>query len=235
MSEDLIERLWERSGDGPRLGREEIASALRPRLARGTRMLRGYLWGYLALMLAALVLGGINIAGYWHDPVMRTIQIVLTLLVGSLACYGIRLLGDPGLVDRPSDSLLDSVRRRLEFLGPRFELWLWTMAVSVAVFSFLLNSLIDSGIGGYRINKPVVFVATNVAMLLIVYGSSKLSLRPVVRELQAALQDMEDQLLERSVAVDRWRRGLRRWHVLIFVVLLVAAALGLWLAIPASS
>jgi hypothetical protein len=235
MSEDLIQHLWERGGEGRRLGREEIVSALRPRLARGTRALRLQLWFYLALMLVTLVLGGVNIAAYWHHPTMRAVQIALTLVVAGLACYGIRMLADPGLVDRPADSLLGSVRRRLEFLGPRFELWMWMVAVSVAILAFAISSQVDYSIGGYRINKPLVFVGTNVATLLIVYGGLKLSSHAVVRELRATLEDLQDQLLERTAAVDRWKRGWRLWHVALCAVLVIFLLLGLWLAVRAGS
>jgi hypothetical protein len=160
---------------------------------------------------------------------MRTAQLALTALALGLALQGVRLLGDPGLVDRPTDPLLESVRRRLAFLGPRFEAWLWMASLSVALLSFALNSVVDSDIG-YRINKPMVFVGVNVAMLAMVYGSLKLSFLPLVRELRAALQDLEDQLLERSAAADRYRRGLRRWQIALALLLLVLLLLGAWLA-----
>ena len=231
MSEDLIESLWARADEGRPLDREEIAGALRPRLTRGTRTLRSYLWGYLGLLLVTLVLNGINIAAYWHHPLMRTVQLVLALLALGLALYGVRLLGDPGLVDRPSDPLLESVRRRLAFLGRRFEAWQWMAAVAVALLSFALNSVIDLEVGGFRINKPLVFVGINLASVAIVYGSLRLAFHPIVRELRATLQDLEDQLLERSVEVDRWKRRWRRWHVALLVLTTALLLLGVWIAL----
>jgi len=233
MPEDLIETLWERGGERAPLGREELASALRPRLEGSTRKLRVHLWMFLGILLVTLVLGGINIALYWDVPSMRTAQLALTALALGLALYAIRLLGDPGLADRPTDPLLESVRRRLAFLGPRFEAWLWMATLSVVLLSFALNSVIDSDIG-YRINKPAVFVGTNLAMVAICYGTLKLAFLPVVRELRATLQDLEDQLLERTAAVDRWKRGLRRWHLVLVAILVVSLLLGAWLAWQAS-
>jgi hypothetical protein len=229
MPEDLIESLWERGQDRRPLGREELASALRPRLERGTRRLRVHLWMFLGILLATLVLGGVNIALYWDVPAMRTAQLALTALVLGLALYAIRMLTDPGLADRPTDPLLESVRRRLAFLGPRFEAWMWTASLSVALLAFAVSSVVDSDIG-FRINKPAVFVGVNVAMLAICYASLKLSFLPIVRELRATLQDLEDQLLERTADVDRWKQGLRRWHVALVVLLVVLMLLGAWLA-----
>lgn len=229
MSEDLIESLWERGESSRPLGREELASALRPRLERGTRQLRVHLWMFLGILLATLVLGGVNIAIYWEAPAMRTTQLALTTLALGLALYAIRMLVDPGLSDRPTDPLLESVRRRLAFLGPRFEAWLWMASLSLALLGFTLNSVIDSDIG-YRINKPAVFVGTNVAMLAICYASLKLAFLPVVRELRATLQDLEDQLLERTADVDRWKQGLRRWQLALVALLVLLLLLGAWLA-----
>lgn len=234
MPEDLIESLWERGGERRSLGREELAGALRPRLERGTRQLRVHLWLFLGVLLVTLVLGGVNIALYWDVPAMRTAQLGLTALALALALYAIRLLGDPGLADRPTDPLLESVRRRLAFLGPRFEAWLWMASLSVALLAFALNSVVDSEIG-FRINKPAVFVGVNVAMLAICYASLKLVFLAVVRELRATLQDLEDQLLERTAEVDRWKRGLRRWHLVLIAILFGSLLLGAWLAWKASA
>lgn len=233
MPEDLIESLWERGAERRPLGREELASALRPRLEQGTRRLRVHLWMFLGILLTTLVLGGIDIALYWDVPAMRTTHLALTTLALGLALYSIRMLVDPGLVDRPTDPLLESVRRRLAYLGPRFEAWLWMASLSIALLAFALNSVIDSDIG-FRINKPAVFVGTNVAMLAICYASLKLFLQAIVRELRATLQDLEDQLLERTAAVDRWKRGLRRWHLVLVAILVVSLLLGAWLAWQAS-
>ena len=97
----------------------------------------------------------------------------------------------------------------LAFYRSRATVWMWIAAVSLVVFTFALNTLVDNVDGHYAINHPLVFVFVQIAMLLVLAVSFHISHEPRARELRAVLTDLESQLLERTDAVDReqdrWR------------------------------
>lgn len=229
----LIERLWAQGKEEPKMTREEIVRALRPRVAGSTRPLKAYLWLYLGMLLTTLVLQGFNLAGYRSNPTMLAVHGVVVFVSAALALFGIHLYGEVGRLDRVDEKLADAVRIRLRLLRGKYEWWLWASAVSAWMLAWAINTLIDNADGTFRINKPLVFVGTSAAMLLIVYGGSKISLQRVVLELRAVLEDLEEQILDRTAAVDRKARSLRWQMIALMVVLLLFGLLGLWLAIKA--
>ena len=90
--DDLIERLWANRQEEPPMSREQIVSALRPRVGRTTLTLKSILWTYLAALLATLLLQGVNLAGYRSNPTMLTVQVIVTVLAVGSTAFGIHLI-----------------------------------------------------------------------------------------------------------------------------------------------
>ncbi len=227
----LIERLWAQGKEEPKMSREAIIRALRPRVAGSTRRLKMYLWLYLAMLLATLVLQGVNIAGYRNNATMLAVHgVVLAVAVG-LSAFGIHMFGEVGRLDRMDERLAEAVDRRLSLLRGKYERWLWACALSAWMLAWAITTLVDNAGGVYRINKPLVFVGTSAAMLIVVYGSTKVAHQLVVRDLRAVLEDLEGQILDHTAAVDQTARSWRWKSVVLGVVLFLLALLGLWLAL----
>lgn len=231
MSEDVLERIWSRGGGNGRMSREEIAALLAPRIDRGVLPLRISLGSYLAAAVAALVVEGMNLAGYAASPVLWRVHAGAVVLLLGIVAYGVALAGEIGALARRDEPLLDSVRRRLAFYRTRYEVWLWAAALATGILVFAVNSLVDNEGGVYRVNRPLVYGAVQLGVVLLVYAALKSATLPAVRELRAALADLESQLLEQTPGLDR-HRGRDRARRLVWVLLaLCVLLLGIWMTL----
>ncbi len=226
--DDLIERLWaERQEDEP-MSREQIASALRPRVGRVTSTLKRHLWMYLAMLLATLVLQGVNLAGYSSNVPMLTVQALVTALAVGFTAFGIHLIGQVGKLDQMDTSLAEAVRQRLAFLRGKYEGWLWTCAATLLLLAWAVTTLIDNAGGVYRINKPWFFTGTLLVMFFGGYATLKFAHFPVLRELRAVLEDLEAQFLGRTGELDELKLRWRRWRYVLILLLTLLLLLGIW-------
>jgi len=227
---DLIERLWAGREEDAKMSREEIAQALRPRVARSTWLLKGFLWLYLAVLLATLVLQGLNLAGYRSNAAMLAAHACVTVAAIGLSGFAVHLAGRIGRLERVDGDLAELVRRRLAFFRDEHELSLWAYSLAMLLLVWALTTWIDNADGVYRINRPWVFFGTLLGMLVFVYGATKASHRPLVRELRAVAEDLEAQMLERTLEADAATRRWRRWQLVLAVLLSLTVLLGLWVA-----
>lgn len=229
--DDLVERIWHGAGEEERMSPEQLVGTLRPRVERGSRVLYTYLWTYLLIQMGTLVLAGANLPGYRSNPVMLGVEGAICLSTLAFAAYGIWLFGEVRRLERMDEPLVVAVRRRLAFYRTSYRAWLWITALSLVMFSFALNTLIDNVDGRYPINHPLVFFGTQVGMLVLVVASFHLAHGPYLGELRAVLADLEAQVLDRTLVVDRDRGRARAWRLVLVAVLLALLALGAWLAL----
>lgn len=231
MSEGVLEKIWNRSDGNGGMTREEIARLLAPRIDRGVLPLRISLGSYLAIAVVALVVEGANLAGYAANPLLRWLHAGALALLFGIVAYGVALAGEIGALSRRDEPLLDAVRRRLAFYRTRYEVWLWAAALATGILVFAVNSLVDNEGGVYRVNRPLVYGAVQLGVVLFVYAALKSATLPAVRELRAALADLESQLLEQSSRLDR-HRGRDRASRLAWVLLaLLVLLLGVWMTL----
>jgi hypothetical protein len=230
-NDDLIERLWAKREEEPKMTREEIARALRPRLGRSSNILKFYLWFYLGALLATLVLQGINLAGYRTNATMLAVHAAVTVAALSFVAFGIHMAGAIGRLDRMDEHLADAVNRRLAFFRGKYEVWLWACSVSLLLLTWAINTLVDNADGTYRINKPFVFFGTQAVMLFGMYAVFKAAHLPVVRELRAVLEDLKAQMMGHTEAADALKERWRRWWVVLVVFLTIMLLLGVWMAV----
>jgi hypothetical protein len=230
MAEDPIRQIWKSEEKEEPMSSAEIADALRPRIGHGELPLRLSVWYILAVALVTLVLEGMNIAGYARNTPMLSAHVAAALVTFGIAGYGVLLTGHIGVLSRRDRSLAETVRAQLAFVRVHFEIWLWLGAVAQALFVFAITTLTDNQAGIYRINQPLVFWGGQVCLLLFFYGIWKIASLPVVQELRATLEDLQLQLLEKTVLVDRQKRHWRRWGILLTLLFLILFLLGIWQA-----
>jgi hypothetical protein len=228
--DDSIERLWANRKEETPMSREEIASALRPRVGRTTWTLKFYLWTYLGILLATLVLQGMNLAGYRSNSTMLTVHSLVMALAVGFTAFGIHLVGRVGQLDRMDESLAKAVEGRLTFLRGKYEVWLWACAATLPMLTWAVTTLVDNANGVYRINKPWVFLGTLLAMFFGAYAVLKGAHVPVLHELRAVLEDLEGQLLGRTGALDELKVKWRRWGYVLMVLFTLLLLLGIWRA-----
>ncbi len=230
MKEDLIEEIWQRAPEVPPMSEQQLLMELEPRAKRGSRALLTQAWCYLILQAGTLLLASLNIATYRADPVMLSVEIGLVVLALVFGAYGVHIHGEIRRLDRRDENLEASLRSRLTFYRSNAKAWMWLAALSLCAFSFALNSFIENVDGHYPINKPLVFILIQVAMVLIAVLALSMTHGPQLHEVRAVLEDLQAQRLDRTLAVDRERERISRWSVLLVVALSIFAALGAWLA-----
>lgn len=236
MSDDRLKDLWASSTTEDRtMSTQDIARVIAPGIGRSARSVRWFVLIYGALLAATVALAVANMAGYRGNTTMVAVHAAAALVAAMLALFGWRLLRTLDGLDRSTESLVATLRRRLAFLSVPLEAWLWSAGVTIALLGFEVNALIDNQGGTYRVNHPVEFGIVLAVQVLIVYAAGKVRQRPAIGELRAALHDLEVGALEHSPRVEALRRRWRAWHWLLVVVLVlgVLAGLMMWLRPPA--
>jgi uncharacterized membrane protein (DUF485 family) len=229
MEDDkLIERLWAKRKEEPKMTREEISNLLRPRVGGFSRTLKMYVWMYLGVLLATLVLQGVNLAGYITNATMLTVQIAVTVAAIGFALYGIYLMGEARHLDRMDESLGEAVQRRLAFFRGKYEWWLWACAASLLLLNWAVGTMVDNDEGNFRINKPLFFTGINAVMFFGMYGILRLAHLPFVREMRAVLDDLDAQMTDRTRELDDWKIRWKWWSRISAVLLLLLLLYGAW-------
>ncbi|MDH3403180.1 MAG: hypothetical protein OES32_02095 [Acidobacteriota bacterium] len=185
---------------------------------------RFYVATNLLALLAAIVLGLVNVAMYRGNPPMLAAELGATLAAGVLLVFGVHVFRELQRIARVDEPLMDALRRRLAFVRSKYELWLWAAALTCLLLVFTLTTFIDNQNGVYRINQPLVFWGTLAAMLLFIYGTGKLASYAPVREMRDALEDLQEGTTERIRATPA-RRRVVFWLTVAAVLLLTATAI----------
>lgn len=227
---DIIQSLWQETPEGSPMSQDQLTALLEPGVESGSRVLHRYVRTYVLVQLGTLVLGGANLMGYRSNPSMLWIQAAAILAALGFSAYGVHLHGKVRAMELMDDSLEATVRRRLTFYRSHATTWMWLASLSLVTFTFTLNSLVDNTGGEYPINNLPLYLGIQVAMVLTFTVACYLTHEPHLRQLRATLTDLESQVLDesRAVAADQARWKHRR--VALTAVLVLLAALGIWLA-----
>lgn len=223
MKNDSLQSLWKKHGEGTPMTHAELDRIVRRGLKGSVSGWRFYVGTNLLALLAAIVLGLVNLAGYRGNPPMLAAELGVTLVAGVLLGFGVHVFRELQLIARADEPLMNALQRRLAFVRSKYELWLWAAALSCLLLIFTLATFIDNDNGVYRINQPLVFWGTLVATLLFIYGTGKLATYAPVREMRDALADLEAGTTKRIEATPARRRVLF-WLMLAAVLLLTATA-----------
>ena len=231
MAKDIIQDLWDRGREEQTMTSAQIQSLLEPRIRRNAFSLRMWIWLYSAVLLLTLILSGINIFGYWANPIMLLVQVATCIVSLGFLAYGIYLLGDLARIDRADESVLATLRRRLLFHRKKLEIWIWIVAFTVYLLQFAINTMVDNQDGEYRINKPAFFAGVSIGMIFFMYAVMKIAQYPLVRELKAIVSDLENQVTDNTDRMVVLRRNWRLWSVLLSILLTLLLIWGMLRAI----
>jgi cytochrome bd-type quinol oxidase subunit 2 len=155
----------------------------------------------------------------------------MTLLTIGFLVYGIYILGELGAIQRVDDSLVAVLRRRLRFYRTKYEVWLWMLAVMIPFLSFSVSTLADVQDGQYRINRPEIFAGVTVAQLIFMYVILKIAHYPFIRQQQAVLSDLENQVTTATDRVQASRKTWRWWGVALVAIGTALLILGILRAV----
>ena len=232
----MIQDIWEKGKSQQReVSLQEIERAIKPSIRRQTFTFRLYIWIWLLVISATMVLGGMNIAGYAINPAMLVTQLILTVISILFGFYGIHLLSELSIIDRADENMIALLKRRLRFYRSKYEIWNIMMAAMIPVLSFAVTSYIDNQNGVYRINKPLVFFGVILMQFIFGYTIVKISQYPVIKEIKIFLSDLEAQVLEGTQKLTELKIYWRRWGYIFTIVAILLLLWGIWRAIEFGS
>jgi hypothetical protein len=221
---------WKRAGAGAApLGREELERMLQPSVRRTGRALTNTLIVYLVVPLATAVLAGANVSLFAGNTNMVALELSLAVLAATFAAYSFALVLRLRRGDALGQSLVESLRARLDLYERSFGAWILTACTAPWLLSMAINTRIDGSQGTWRVNHPVEFVIVSAVMLGITYVGLRIALRSTVFEMRATLQDLLAEALEATPRVTEVRRRSRGWMLALTLLLVLSVAAALWL------
>ena len=210
-----------------RFERSELEAFLRPKVSKAALSLNLNIFVYMAAQLAAMILIGFDLYGYRSNPVMLKVLIPMLIVSSSFFGYGVFLLNYIWQISHGSFDLVTAINRKLKAYRTHYEAWMWIGAVSSLFLIFALNTLIDNDQGTYRINRPIFFAVISLSVLLFIYGVQKSAQLMAVREIKVYLADLQNELLEGSLRLEKAKRRYRIITVILVVIFTILFILGL--------
>lgn len=219
MSTDILQEIWRRAdAEGRPVEATDLQDGCRPAVAEEIRRLRLHIVVHLPLLVAVVIINAINVAISHRQAGAPAMHIVLVAMSVGFLAYGVRLLRDLRAADLGDESLVATIRRRLEFCRTRYEIWLIMVAATVLMASMSGAALTDNLGTGWHINNRKLFAILEMGTFLFIYAMMKAALYPTLGSLKAMLVELEAQSVDgiRRLTV---RRRLWRWCGLAIVVL----------------
>jgi hypothetical protein len=221
MNDDPIKSLWNLGKRKERkMNTEEIQSILHRSAKRAWTELRRLVWFYLAVMVAILVVNGMNIAAYRSNAAWVGVDIALTLLAAGFAAFGAHIIAEMRRLDNYGDGLAVVVRRQLEFFRTKYQVWLVVVALGIWLLGFAVSLYLYNENGHYRVHQDMFLVGFTAAQLVIIYAIVRVAHYPFLQRILAALHDIDAQVAERTQTFERGQK----YRVLIGIA---AALIGL--------
>lgn len=230
MFDDQTLDTWKRAeaGTAP-ISREDLERVLRSSARRSGRTLNSTLLIYSSLPMGAALLAAANVALFAGDTNMVALELAIVALALASTGHSLSLLLRLRREDPSRWPLVESLRRRLELYERSFGAWILTASATPWLLSMAINTRIGFHEGGWRVNHPFEFVIVSAATWVITYVALRVSLRSVVYEMRATLQDLLAEALEATPGVAEVRRRTRGWMALLVLLLTLSVAAGLWL------
>lgn len=222
MSTDILQEMWRRAeSEGRPVMASDLQDGCRPAVADEIRRLRLNIVVHLPLLVAVVILNGINMAlgnGAAGAPGMHAALAAVSL--GFLA-YGVHLLRDLRAADRGDESLVATIGRRLDFCQTKYEIWLIIVASTVLMAGVAASALTDNLGAGWRINNRKLFATLELGSFLFIYAMMKVALYPTLASLKSMLVGLEAQSVD-GIRRLTLRRRVWRWCGLVIVILCTA-------------
>ena len=208
-TDDLI-RIWKEGNPemlkNRRFERAELETFLKPKISKTTLSLNFNILVYMVAQVGAMILIGLDLYGYRSNPVMLKVLIPMFIACSSFFGYGVFLLTYIWQVNHGNFDLMTAINRKLKVYRTYYEVWMWIGAISLLFLIYALTTLVDNDQGTYRINHPVVFVVTSLAVVLFIYGVQKVAQFIAVRQIKVYLFDLQNDALEGSRKIEEVKR-----------------------------
>lgn len=235
MIKDELISIWKKGDDlifrDEKTDKAMITQYLNEKTLKGNRSIQFNIIFYWLIQVANLILLSLNLAGYMSNPAMIWILLPQLVVTIGIMIFGIHIFYKFREINNYSDSLHNLITRQLHFFRKPYELWLILSSVSAIILAINLGLYVDNANGTYTINHKGVFIGVTIGMLFFIYGSLKLTTLFGLRSLKAYLSDLEQGVLEQSKKLEKSRKNLIWFTLVLFILLSAALVLGILKAI----
>jgi hypothetical protein len=231
VKDDILQEIWDKGPKEPKMSKAEIQTLLAPQFRKSAIGLRILVWTYLTVIAGTLVCQGMHIYAFRANPVMLTIGILLTSITFGFLAFGIHIIRELTAMEVADESLVAKLRRRLHFHRTKYNIWLWMIALTIALLTFAVSSMPDAQLGEYRINRPHIFIGFTITQILFAYAILKVGQYPLFSESKAILSDLEDQTTTGTDRIKELKKTWRLWSVLFLVLGVILLLWGIFRAI----
>jgi len=208
------------------MSRAEIQAVLQPHVRTSGRSLTALVWIYLAVAIIALIFESMHIYAFRDHPTMLGAGLAATLVTLGIIAFGIHILRDLASTELSDENLLERLRHRMRLYRTKLNLWLWSVALSWVCLTFAVSTLRHSQEEYYVIEQPLIFAAVLAIQLVLGYTILKIGNSLMVRESEAILSDLENQVTEKTGQMQAWKK---RWAIWAGCFVVLGVILFFWL------
>ncbi|MBD3375416.1 hypothetical protein GF406_10305 [candidate division KSB1 bacterium] len=203
------------------MSRSQIEQMLKGDVQKHSSALQMFVWIYVTILVATVVMNGINIAAYQSNGSMVAIQALLALISVGFIAYGLSLVRDIKKTDRMDQSLLTALQERMKVIRYKYERWYLIMGFSIVALTFAVTTMKESDNGHYTIHQPVIFILFTLFQFTAVYALNKVAHYPFVKQLKAYIHDLEHQVTEQTARVVELQTSWKKWGFVLVIFGLV--------------
>jgi len=232
---DLI-NLWKKGNQemlpSKKMDQSELEAFLRPKVSKATLGLNFNILVYMAALIAAMVLIGIDLYGYRSNPTMLKVLMPMLILSSAFFGYGVFIISNILQINRNDGDLMGCIKKKLKVYRTHYEVWMWMMSLACLFLIFALNSLVDNDEGIYRINKPVFFAVVNVVILFFLYGTQKAAQWVSLRAVKVYLEDLQSEVITGSSRIEQDKK---KYRIFVVILIIIFTLLLIWGIIKAQA
>jgi len=220
MENEIIQNIWNKGNYSSETFKPESLEKLMKKNARNNTInIKVSLWFYFIIMIISEVLSLINIFGYSVNSTMLAIQFGVGLTGAFFILFGIFLLKKYYAIEKTDQSIASYLKQQLKFLRSDLIVWNILVSVSLVFCTFGFNTLIDNNEGQYVINNAIKYFSLHLGIALFVFVLLHSAQYLLVKELRIYLQDLNDQIFEKTAVLVESKKRMRILFIVLFVLL----------------
>jgi hypothetical protein len=179
------------------------------------------------VQLVNVILCSMNIIAYSMNPTIMYVLIGALIASTGILIYGAYLYLRLREIKNFSDSLLSLINKQLHFIKVKYEIWMVIISLSVIILTFNLNIMVDYNEGYYPINNKTMYIFVNVFLFVFIWVVQKVSGFRMIAELKAYLSDLKNGVLEQSQKLEKGRKKLKLFLLVVMIFFTLTALAGL--------
>ena len=237
MKDKELLNLWQRGNDlmkNGQINHDQIKKLLKPRINRLSAFVRSQLFTYLLAQFVSIILLSINLYGYRGNIIIQVISSALIILCFFFLFVGKNLFKSFKRINQQHNDIFHLLKEKIVFFRHKFERWNFIASFTLWILVFAVNTNVDNLDGGYRINKPFLYIGISIALMVFIYITNKSAAETIFKETRACLSELENAWdgVEESLA--RIRKRQLRIKLLLVVILIIFFIIGLLLFLSRS-